>query len=451
MLDIKFVRDNPEFVKKSVLLKNEQCNVDLLLELDSQRRQLIFDVEKLKKERNENSKKVADLKIQKKDATHFIEKTKRISNKIKDLDERLNKLQVEIKYEMDRIPNIPHASVPEGKDSNANVEIKSWGQIPDFDFKVVDHLTLGERLDILDFKRASKISKSFSRKIKCNKTDNIGNRKRGGKITGSGFPVYKGIGARLERALINFMLDVHIRDHGYTEIFPPFLANRISMYGTGQLPKLEEDMYHSDKDDFFLIPTAEVPLTNLHRDEILPAEKIPIKYVAYSACFRREAGSYGKETKGFLRVHQFNKVELVNFTLPEDSYIAHERILNEATKILELLEIPYRVLSLATGDLSFAAAKCYDIETWSPADNKWLEVSSVSNFEDFQARRSNIRFKRSRDKSPEFVHTLNGSGLATSRLMVSLLEMNQTDEGTVIIPKLLRPYMGGVDCIKRVY
>lgn len=426
MLDIKFIRENPELVKKGVLLKNEQCDVDRLLELDSRRRQLIFDVEKLKKERNENSKKVADLKIQKKDATHFIERTKQVSNNIKDLDERLNKLQEEIKYEIDRIPNMPHSSVPEGKDSNDNLEIKSWGQIPDFDFKVVDHLTLGERLDILDFKR-------------------------GGKVAGSGFPVYKGIGARLERALINFMLDIHIRDHGYTEIFPPFLANRNSMYGTGQLPKLEEDMYHSDKDDFFLIPTAEVPLTNLHRDEVLPVEKIPIKYVAYSACFRREAGSYGKETRGFLRVHQFNKVELVNFTLPEDSYKAHERILNEATKILELLEVPYRVLSLATGDLSFAAAKCYDIETWSPADNKWLEVSSVSNFEDFQARRSNIRFKRSRDKSPEFVHTLNGSGLATSRLMVSLLEINQTDEETVIIPKLLRPYMGGIDCIKRAY
>ncbi len=426
MLDIKFIRDNTELVKKGVLLKGEKCDVNRLLELDSQRRQFIYDVEQLKKERNDNSKKVADLKKEKKDTADLIERTKQISSEIKDLDEKLGELQIEIKYEMDRIPNMPHPSTPEGKDSEDNVEVKTWGEIPKFDFEVMDHLALGERLDILDFKR-------------------------GGKVAGSGFPVYKGMGAGLERALINFMLDLHIREHGYTEVFPPFLANRISMYGTGQLPKLEEDMYLADKDDLFLIPTAEVPLTNLHRDEILPVEKIPLKYVAYSACFRREAGSYGKETRGFLRVHQFNKVELVNFTLPEDSYEAHERILKEATKILELLEIPYRVLALSTGDLSFAAAKCYDIETWSPAENKWLEASSISNFEDFQARRANIRFKRNREKSPQFVHTLNGSGLATSRLMVSLMEINQTDEGTIVIPKVLQPYLGGLDCIKRVY
>ncbi len=423
---MKFIRDNIELVKKGVLLKGEKCDVNRLLELDSQRRQLIYDVDQLKKERNENSKKVADLIKEKKNAADLIERTKQISSEIKDLDEKLGELQIEIKYDMDRIPNMPHPSTPEGKNSEDNVEVKTWGEIPKFDFEVMDHLDLGERLDILDFKR-------------------------GGKVAGSGFPVYKGMGARLERALINFMLDLHIRDHGYTEVFPPFLANRISMYGTGQLPKLEEDMYLADKDDLFLIPTAEVPLTNLHRDEILPIEKIPMKYVAYSACFRREAGSYGKETRGFLRVHQFNKVELVNFTLPEDSYEAHERILKEATKILELLEIPYRILALSTGDLSFAAAKCYDIETWSPAENKWLEASSISNFEDFQARRANIRFKRNREKSPEFVHTLNGSGLATSRLMVSLMEINQTDEGTIVIPKVLQPYLGGLDCIKRVY
>ena len=426
MLDIKFIRDNAELVKKGVLLKGEKCDVERLLELDSQRRQFIYDVEQLKKERNENSKKVADLKKEKKDAADLIERTKQISSEIKDLDEKLGELQIEIKYEMDRIPNMPHPSTPEGRDSEDNVEVKTWGEIPKFDFEVMDHLALGERLDILDFKR-------------------------GGKVAGSGFPVYKGMGAGLERALINFMLDLHIREHGYTEVFPPFLANRISMYGTGQLPKLEEDMYLADKDDLFLIPTAEVPLTNLHRDEILPVEKIPLKYVAYSACFRREAGSYGKETRGFLRVHQFNKVELVNFTLPEDSYEAHERILKEATKILELLEIPYRVLALSTGDLSFAAAKCYDIETWSPAENKWLEVSSISNFEDFQARRANIRFKRNRENSPEFLHTLNGSALATSRLMVSLMEINQTDEGTIVIPNVLQPYLGSLDCIKRVY
>ena len=291
MLDIKFIRDNPERVKKGSQLKNEKCDIEHLLELDTKRRQIIFEVEQLKKERNENSNKVADLKKAKKDASDIIERTKQISSEIKELDEKLGILQNNIRGEMDRIPNMPHASTPEGKDSADNVEVKRWGEIPEYDFDVLDHLELGERLDILDFKR-------------------------GGKVTGSGFPVYKGLGARLERALINFMLDLHITEHGYTEVFPPFLANRSSMYSTGQLPKLEEDMYFVEKDDLFLIPTAEVPLTNLHRDEILPVEDIPQKYVAYSACFRREAGSYGKETRGFLRVHQFNKVELVNFTLP---------------------------------------------------------------------------------------------------------------------------------------
>ena len=426
MLDLKFIRENPEKVKEGIRLKNEIGDVDTLVNLDKQRRGWIFEVENLKKERNDNSRLVAELKKTKKDATDLIEKTRQISEHIKVLDGQLAEVEVTIKNELDRIPNLPHASVPAGKDSTGNVEVKSWGTIPKFDFKVKDHLSLGEDLDILDFKRGSKIS-------------------------GSGFPVYKGPGARLERALINFMLDTHIREHGYTEIFPPFLVNRDSMYGTGQLPKLEEDMYCTEKDDLFLIPTAEVPVTNLHRNETLPVEKLPLKYAAYTACFRREAGSYGKETRGFLRVHQFNKVELVNFTLPEKSYESHEHLLAEATKILQLLEIPYRVMMLCSGDLSFAAAKCYDIETWSPAEQKWLEASSVSNFEDFQARRSNIRFRRSADKPLEFVHTLNGSGLATSRLMVSLLETYQTDEGSVMIPAVLRPYMGGLTVIKREY
>jgi len=306
------------------------------------------------------------------------------------------------------------------------VEVKRWGELPQFDFEIKDHLELGKRLEILDFER-------------------------GGKITGSGFPVYKGDGARLERALINFMLDVHNYRNGYTEIFPPFLVNRESMFGTGQLPKLEDDMYLAEKDDLFLIPTAEVPVTNMHRDEILDGDQLPLKYVAYTACFRREAGSYGKETRGFLRVHQFNKVEMVNFVKPEDSYRFHEQLLEEATSLLEMLEIPYRVLLLCSGDLSFAAAKCYDIETWSPAEGKWLEASSVSNFEDFQARRANIRFRREKGAKPEFVHTLNGSGLATSRLMVSILENYQTDEGTVVVPRVLRPYLNGLDVLRRKY
>jgi seryl-tRNA synthetase len=394
--------------------------------LDSQRRQFIYDVEQLKKERNENSKLVAHLKKEKKDASEIITNTKKISEDIKTLDEKLSTVQANIKKMIDWIPNIPHESAPRGKDATENLEILTWSEIPKFDFKVKDHLSLGEHLDILDFKR-------------------------GGKVSGSGFPVYKGAGAGLERALINFMLDLHTSEHGYREVFPPFIVNRESMYGTGQLPKLEDDMYYTEKDDLFLIPTAEVPLINLHRDEILDMDQLPVKYVAYSACFRREAGSYGKDTRGFLRVHQFNKVELVNFVRPEISYEVHEKMLDEATKILRFLEIPYRVLSLATGDLSFAAAKCYDIETWSPAEGKWLEASSVSNVEDFQARRANIRFRRDKGKSPEFVHTLNGSGLATSRLMVSLLETYQTDEGTVIIPPVLRKYMGDQKIISQEY
>jgi len=321
---------------------------------------------------------------------------------------------------------MPHETAPKGLSEQENVEIKTWGKIPEFDFDIKDHIELGENLDILDFKR-------------------------GGKISGTGFAVYKGAGAQLERALLNYMLDLHIKKHGYTEILPPFLTNRESMYGTGQIPKLEEDMYFIEKDELFLVPTAEVPVINLHRNEVLDPEKFPIKYTAFSACFRREAGSHGKDTRGFLRVHQFNKVEMINFCLPEKSYEMHEQMLTEATEILENLNIPYRIMSLATGDLSFAAAKCFDIDTWSPAENKWLEASSVSNTEDFQARRANIKFRREKGKPLEFVHTLNGSGLATSRLMVSILENNQTDEGTVIIPEVLRPYMNDMDIIKRKY
>jgi seryl-tRNA synthetase len=426
MLSLKFIRDNTDLVRDAIQLKNEKVDLDALLQYDDQRRKLIFQVENFKKERNENSNLVAKIKKEGGDVSHLIIHSKKLSEKIKNLDNQLVEIENEIQKLLDRIPNIPHSSAPRGQTAENNVQISSWGKITEFDFEVKDHLTLGDKLSILDFKR-------------------------GGKISGSGFPVYKGLGAKLERALINFMLDIHITQHGYTEIFPPFITNRVSMYGTGQLPKLEEDMYLINSDDLFLIPTAEVPVTNLHRDEIIPVEKLPLKYVAYSACFRREAGSYGKDTRGFLRVHQFNKVELVNFCLPEESYDMHEKMLGEATKILQLLELPYRVLSLATGDLSFAAAKCYDIETWSPAEQKWLEVSSISNFEDFQARRMNIRFRREKEKSLEFVHTLNGSGLATSRLMVSLLEMNQTDEETIIIPRVLRPYMNGIDIIKREY
>jgi len=426
MLDIKLIREQPERVRAGIAAKGEMGDVDALLQLDARRRSIIHEVEDLKKQRNDNSKLVAQYKKEGRDAAEVIQNTKEISATIKKLDEELHNLQEQIFSQLSKIPNMPHESTPIGKDASENVEVKRWGSVPQFDFEIKDHLQIGEYLDILDFKR-------------------------GGKVTGSGFPVYKGLGARLERALINFMLDLHIDKHGYTEIMPPFLANRASMFATGQLPKLEDDMYLAVKDDLFLIPTAEVPVTNLHRDELLDGAQLPIKYVAYSACFRREAGSYGKETRGFLRVHQFNKVEMVNFVPPESSYEFHEQLLNEATEILELLEIPYRVLLLCSGDLSFSAAKCYDIETWSPAEQKWLEASSVSNFEDFQARRANIRFRREKGAKPEFVHTLNGSGLATSRLMVSLLENYQTDENTVIVPPVLRPYMNGIDVIKRSF
>jgi seryl-tRNA synthetase len=350
------------------------------------------------------------------------EEMRKVSDKIKEFDLEIQEIEKEIYEILKRIPNVPHSSVPVG-DESQNKEIKRWGKFPEFDFTPKDHLQIVKDLDIVDFQIGS-------------------------KIAGTGFPLYKGLGALLERALINFMLDLHTTKHNYTEIFPPFLSNRESMFGTGQLPKLEEDMYICKDDDLFLIPTAEVPLTNIHRDEILPGEFLPKYYTAYSACFRREAGSYGKQTKGFIRVHQFNKVELVKIVLPETSYDELETLLRDAEEVLQLLELPYRVMILATEDLSFSAAKCYDIEVWAPAEKKFLEVSSCSNFEDFQARRTGIRFKRTSNSKPEFVHTLNGSGVATARLMVALLETYQTDEGTVMVPNVLRKYMRNIDVIK---
>ncbi len=418
MIDVKFLRENPELVKEAINNKNEKGNSDFILENDQKRRDIIYEVENLKRQRNENSAKVAQYKKEKKDASELIAITKEISIKIKELDAQVHKIEKETFDELSRIPNLPHKTTPIGRDESFNETVGEWGEKPNFTFKAKDHLELGEMHDILDFKR-------------------------GGKISGSGFAVYKGKGAQLERALINFMLDLHIENHGYTEILPPFIVNRDSMYGTGQLPKMEDDMYLATKDDLFLIPTAEVPVTNLHRNETISESELPIKYVAYSACFRREAGSYGKDTRGFQRVHQFNKVEMVNFVHPDKSEEYHEQMLREATEILELLDLPYRILLLCSGDISFAAGKCYDIETWSTADNKWLETSSVSNFDSFQARRSNIRFKPAQGGKTEFVHTLNGSGLATSRLMVSLLEHYQNEDGSISIPEVLHPYLRG--------
>jgi seryl-tRNA synthetase len=423
MLDLRFIRENPDLVKKGLKDKGDTGDIAKILNLDSQRRDLLQKVEQLKHDRNVLSQEVSKLKKGGEDATEIIEKTRSSSQEIKQLDEKLNAFQAELDAELDRIPNIPHESVPIGKNSDQNVVIKAWGKIPEFDFEISDHMEIGERLDIFDFPRGSKIG-------------------------GRGFPVYKGSGARLERMMINFMLDLHTGEHGYREMLPPFVANRSSMRGTGQLPKLEEDMYLCEKDDLFLIPTAEVPITNLHRDEVLGIDQLPLKYCAYSACFRREAGSWGKETRGFLRLHQFNKVELVKYTLPEESYNELEILLEEACRVLELLGLPYRVLELCSGDLSFAAAKCYDIEVWSPAEKRWLEVTSCSNYEDFQARRMNIRFRRSSTTKPEYVHTLNGSGIATPRLLVALLEVYQNEDGSVNIPEPLRKYIG-YNTIKR--
>ncbi len=420
MLDIKFIRENPEAVKQGVENKNEKDRVDELLEIDQRRRDIIIHADELKSRRNQASAQIPQMKKSGQDVSGVLAEMKRVSDEIAGLDSSLRNLETELENLLMYIPNLPHSSVPVGKSAEDNVEVRKW--YPDnFSLdekeKMLDHIELGKKLRILDFER-------------------------GAKISGSGFPLYIGRGATLERALINFMLDYHLQNHGYSEVFPPFLVNRDSMKGTGQIPKMEEDMYHIEKDELFPIPTAEVPITNIYRNDIINESELPIKYVGYSACFRREAGSYGKESKGFLRVHQFNKVEMVKFVKPETSYDELEKLVGDAEDILRALKIPYRVLLLCTGDLSFSAAKCYDIETWSPAENRWLEASSCSNFENFQARRANIRFRNEATKKPEFVHTLNGSGLATSRLMVSILENYQTAEGKIIVPEVLQKYTG---------
>ena len=420
MIDIKFIRENPDIVKAGILNKNDNSNIDEILSIDLKRREKLQKVEELKSKRNSASQQIGILKKKGESTDTIMSEMKILSDEIKELDDEVKNISDKFFDLIKWVPNIPHTTTPIGKSSEENVEIRSWNP-EDFsfenDFEILDHIQLGKKLGILDFEK-------------------------GAKISGSGFPVYIGKGASLERALINFMLDYHLQNHGYIEAFPPFIVNEDSMFGTGQLPKLEDDMYHITKDELYLIPTAEVPITNLHRNEILDDSSLPINYVAYSACFRREAGSYGKESKGFLRVHQFNKVEMVKIVEPEKSYDELEKIVNDAEDILKELKIPYKLLLLCSGDLSFAAAKCYDIETWSPAENKWLEASSCSNYEDFQARRANIRYRPKDSKKPEFVHTLNGSGLATSRLMVSILENYQTPEGKIIVPKVLQKYTG---------
>jgi seryl-tRNA synthetase len=419
MLDIKLIRENPDFVTEKLILRNEDISViNKIQQNDSKRLEIIQKAESLKEMRNNVSAEIGVMKKNKINADEKIAGMKIVSDEIKELDEDLRKLETEIENLLYYIPALPAEGIPVGKTAEENVEVKVLGEKKSFNFKVNDHVELSKKLDILDFER-------------------------GAKISGSGFPLYKNKGATLERALINYMLDTHI-SKGYREVITPVLVNRASMEAAEKVPKFEEDMYRTD-DDLFAIPTAEVPIINIHRDEIFKEEELPMKYCGFTNCFRREAGSYGKDTKGFLRVHQFNKVELINFCKPEDSYAIMEEMLNDACAILNGLKIHYRIIELCTGDIGFSASKCYDIEVWSYGESKWLEASSVSNCTDFQSRRAKIRYKKILENGKtktELVHILNGSGLATSRLMVALLESYQTKEGNIIVPEVLRKYTG---------
>lgn len=424
MLDIKVLRADFEAVKNLLQHKGEDLtDLGKFEELDTRRRELIVQSEQLKSKRNEVSGQVAALKRDKQDADHLITEMREVGDKIKEIDDELRVYEEQLETLLLNIPNIPHESVPIGATEDENIEIRKWGEISDFGFEPKPHWDLADNLGILDFERA-------------------------GKVTGSRFVFYKGLGARLERALMNFMLDLHVDEHGYKEVIPPYIVNRASMTGTGQLPKFEEDAFRIESEDYFLVPTAEVPVTNLHRDEILAGDHLPINYAAFSACFRSEAGSAGRDTRGLIRQHQFNKVELVKFVKPEDSYAELEKLTGHAEKVLQLLGLPYRVLSMCTGDLGFTAAKKYDIEVWIPSYNTYREISSCSNFEAFQARRANIRFRRDPKGKPEHVHTLNGSGLAIGRTVAAILENYQQEDGSVIIPEVLRPYMGKNEVIK---
>lgn len=419
---MKFLRNHFEEVKGKLVHRGEDLSaLDQFGELDARRRELIAETEQLKAKRNEASKQISLLKREQKDADDAIKEMRTVSDQIKVFDKELTDIQEKLDLVMLSIPNIPHESVPIGEDEEDNIENRKWGEIPTFSFEPKPHWDIATNLDILDFERAA-------------------------KVTGSRFVFYKGLGARLERALINFMMDLHADEHGYKEMLPPYMVNRASLTGTGQLPKFAEDAFHTEEWDYFLIPTSEVPVTNYHRDEILM--DLPKKYVAYSANFRSEAGSAGRDTRGLIRQHQFNKIELVHFTKPEDSYETLETLTGHAEKVLQLLNLPYRVMDMCTGDLGFTAAKKYDIEVWIPAQETYREISSCSNFEDFQARRTGIRFRREQKGKTEYVHTLNGSGLAVGRTVAAILENYQQEDGSVIIPEVLRPYMGGKEVIK---
>lgn len=418
MLDIKFVRDHIDEVE--AMLRNRQLDLDLseFKNLDDRRRRLLGEVERLKYEKNRISDEIAKLKKEGRDASSLVEQSRELSQRIGELDSELTKIEDEFRQILLFIPNMPHESVVVGRSEQDNPVVKVWGEKPSFNFEPKPHWDIGEKLGILDFERAA-------------------------KMTGARFTLYWGVGAELERALINFMLDMHTSRHGYTEVLPPFIVNSSSLIGTGQLPKFKNDLFKLEGWDYYLVPTAEVPVTNIHAGEILNEEDLPKYYTAYTPCFRSEAGSYGKDTRGLIRQHQFNKVELVKIVRPEDSYNELESLLADAESILQALGLHYRVVSLCTGDLGFAASKTYDIEVWLPGQNTYREISSCSNFEDFQARRADIRFRRKGKKKTEFVHTLNGSGLAVGRTVVAILENYQQEDGSVIIPEVLRPYMRG--------
>lgn len=418
MLDLKFVRENPEVVRAGLEKRGTVLNLEEFLGLERRRREILTAVEELKRRRNEASAQVADHKKQGLDATAIIAEVRELGEEIRRLDGELAGLEEQLQAVLLTIPNLPHASVPVGEGEESNQVVRTWGEPPVFSFRPRPHWEIGEALDILDFERA-------------------------GRVTGSRFSFAKGAGATLERALINFMLDLHVREHGYVEIFPPFIVHARSMVGTGQLPKFAAEMFKLEGTDYYLIPTAEVPVTNLYREEILDGAMLPIYHVAYSACFRAEAGAAGRDTRGLIRQHQFNKVELVKFTTPETSYEELEKLTRDAEEVLQLLGLPYRVVVLCSGDLGFAAAKTYDLEVWLPSAQTYREISSCSNFEDYQARRAGIRYRPAGGGRPRYVHTLNGSGVAVGRTVAAILENYQCEDGSVVIPEVLRPYMGG--------
>ena len=424
MLEAKYIREHLDEVGKRLASRGQAVNLDQFVLIDGERRKTIQEWERLRALQKRVSDEVSKKKREGQDASDLIEEMKKVSRDLKGLDGIIEEKEKVLQDFLLTIPNLPHASVPAGKDSSDNVEVKRWGEIPKFDFEPKPHWDLGEELGILDFKS-------------------------GAKIAGARFTLYWDLGAKLERALINFMLDLHTREHGYREVLPPFMVNRTAMTGTGQLPKFEEELFKVEGTNYFLIPTAEVPVTNIHQDEVLEEKVLPLYYTAYTPCFRKEAGSYGKDTRGLIRQHQFNKVELVKFTKPENSYDELEKLLSDAEEVLKRLKLPYRVVNLCSGDLGFSASKTYDIEVWLPGQNTFKEISSCSNFEDFQARRAKIRYRISGKSKTEYVHTLNGSGLAVGRTLVAILENYQQADGSVIIPEVLRSYLYGVEKIEK--